>query len=119
MRCTMLKEHYAWEPVCFDALDLLRLMEKAVMAEVVVRREKETHWIGVACEYDRKRQLFDAQKFYIDSQEFDSIEAFTAQAVLDGELFSTMSEPLVVIDTLEGDPAGYLRLPETFKNEGY
>ncbi len=119
MRCTMLKEHYAWEPVCFNALDILRLMEKAVMAEVVVRYDNKPHWIGVACEYDRKKQLFGAQKFYIDSQEFDSIEAFAAHAVLGGGLFSAMSEPLVVIDTLEGDPEGYFRLAETFKNEGY
>ena len=116
MRCTMLKEHYAWEPVCFNALDILLLLKKAVMAEVVVRCENEFHWIGVACEYDRKRQLFGNQKYYIDDQEFESLEAFAAQAVLGGELFSALAEPLVVIDTLEGDPAGYLRFAVKLKH---
>ena len=117
MRCTLLKEHYAWEPVCFDAQDILLLLEKAVMAEVVVRRNDETYWIGVACEYDRGRQLFGDQKYYIDDQEFESLEAFMAQAVLGGELFANADGPLQVIDTLEGDPAGYLKLAETFKSE--
>ncbi len=117
MQYTMLKERYAWEPVCFGVNDILLLLEKAVMAELVVRREDEAYWIGVACEYDRQRQLFGPQIFYIDGQEFESLKGFAAHAVLGGQLFAAIAEPLPVIDTLEGDPAGYLKLAALFKNE--
>lgn len=115
MRYTKLKEPCPWEPVCFDAGDILLLLEKAVMAEVVVRQYSEAYWIGVACEYDREKQLFGDQIFYIDDQEFASVEAFIAQAMLGGELLANAEGPFQVIDTLEGDPMHYFNLVAELK----
>lgn len=110
MRYTKLNEHYNWEPICFEVSDILLLMKKAVMAELVVSFGGQPHWIGVACAYDREMQLFGHQIFYIDNQEFTALEDFAALAVLDGQRFADISEPLCVIATQEGDPTSYLDL---------
>jgi hypothetical protein len=110
MQYTKLKESYPWEPVRFDAADILRLLEKAVMAELIVRHDGKAYWIGVKCEYDRRKQLFGDQIFYIDDQEFASLEAFKSHAVLGGKLFASIFAPLEVIDTQEGDPAFYYNI---------
>ncbi len=107
MRYTKLKSRYSWKPVAVSAGDILRLLERTVMAEVVVRRNGKHHWIGVFCGYDRLRRLFGGQVFYIDDQEFATLEEFKAHAKLDGRLFASFSEPLEVIDTQEGNPARY------------
>ncbi len=117
MRCTMLKEPYAWAPICFEIQDILLLLEETVMAELVIRLGGRFYWIGVACEYDRVRQLFGDQIYYIDDQEFASLEALVTHAVLDGRPFSDISAPLQVIDTLEGDPAFYRDLVAELKKD--
>ena len=117
MRVTTLKEQYDWEPVSFDVKDILLLLKNAVMAELVARIDGQYCWIGVACPYDRKRQLFEDQVFYIDGQEFKSLEELIIHAVLGGQLFADISEPLRVIDTLEGDPAVYVHLAAELKKD--
>jgi len=110
MRFTELKKHYSWDPASIDVSDILLLMKKAVMAELVVSIGGQPHWIGVACKYDRQRRVFGEQTFYINDQEFTTLEDFISLAMLDGQRFADISEPLSVIDTQEGDPRNYLDL---------
>lgn len=117
MRYTELKERYDWEPAYFDVPDVLLLLKKAVMAELVVSFHGRPHWIGVACEYDRQRRMFGDQTFYIDDQEFMLLEDLVSHAVLEGQRFADISKKLTVIDTQEGDPANYLDLIKKIRNE--
>jgi hypothetical protein len=117
MRFTELKKRYDWEPVCFDVSDILLLLNKAVMAELVVLYRGCPHWIGVACEYDRHRQMFGDQVFYVDDQEFTSLEDLITCALLDGQRFADLSERLIVIDTPEGDPKYYVDLVMKLRKE--
>lgn len=117
MQHSKLKESYDWQSVRFDAKDILLLLEKAVMAEVVVRHDNGCDWIGVSCEYDRESKVFCDQTFYIDDQEFASLEEFKARAVLGGRLFTETDGALDVIDTLEGDPAYYFELVSALRED--
>ncbi len=117
MRYTEPREHYDWEPVHFEVADILLLLQKAVMAELVVSIHGRLHWIGVACEYDRNSRMFGEQTFYIDDQEFFALEEFVSGAVLEGHHFANISEKMVVIDTHEGDPTSYLDLVKKIRRE--
>ncbi len=110
MRYTRRKESYEWEPVFLDVSDIILLMNKAVMVELVVLFHGCLHWVGVACTYDRLRHMFGDQIYYIDEHEFMTIEDFVSYAALDGQRFADIDEPLSVIDSQEGDPKCYLDL---------
>lgn len=117
MRYTEPREHYDWKPAHFEVADILLLLQKAVMAELVVSFHGRLHWIGVACEYDRHSRMFGEQTFYIDDQEFFALEDFVSHAVLEGQCFANISEKMIVIDTQEGDPTSYLDLVKKIRRE--
>lgn len=117
MRYIEPKERYDWEPVHFEVADILLLLQRAVMAELVVSFHGRTHWIGVACDYDRQRRMFGDQTFYIDDQEFFALEDFVSHATLEGQSFANISEKMVVIDTQEGNPTSYLELVKKIRRD--
>ena len=69
--------------------------------ELVVLFEGKEHSVGFTSDYNRQQGFFDPI-FYLDEQEFDTFEKFTAQATLNGQLFASRTDYVVILDADKG-----------------
>ena len=97
---------YRWKPLrCMpgDIVDLMRECER-IDAPIV----------GLEVELDGVRQRVGMSSvWYVDDDEYPSLDAFLANAALGGRRFSDIAEPVLVIRDLElGDPRGNVLLAQ-------
>ena len=102
---------YRWKPLrCMpgDIVDLMRECERieAPIVSLEVEYDGMRQLVGMSSDFERGRGFFDTV-WYVDDDEYPSLDAFLADATLGGRRFSDISEPVQVIRDLEiGDPRG-------------
>ena len=102
---------YRWKPLrCMpgDIVDLMRECERieAPIVSLEVEYDGARQRVGMASDFEHGRGFFDTV-WYVDDDEYPSLDAFLANATLGGRRFSDISEPVQVIRDLElGDPRG-------------
>lgn len=108
---------YRWKPLrCMpgDIVDLMRECERidAPIVGLEVELDGVRQRVGMASDYERDRGFFDTV-WYVDDNEYPSLDAFLANATLGGRRFSNIAEPVLVIRDLElGDPRGNVLLAQ-------
>lgn len=111
------KKTYRWKPLrCMpdDIVDLMRECERidAPVVSLEVECDGVRQRVGMASDYERDRGFFDTV-WYVDDDEYPSLDAFLADATLGGRRFSDISEPLLVVRDLElGDLRGNVLLAQ-------
>lgn len=85
---------------------ILKIIQETIdidagMSEFIIEFEGKKHKVGFTSDYDRSQGFFDPL-FYLDDQEFDTFEKFKAQAVLNGQLFTHITDDIEVIDADDG-----------------
>ena len=106
---------YRWKPLrCMpgDIVDLMRECERieAPIVSLEVEYDGARQRVGMASDFEHGRGFFDTV-WYVDDDEYPSLDAFLADATLSGRRFSDISEPVQVIRDLEiGDPRGNVLL---------
>ena len=108
---------YRWKPLrCTpgDIVDLMRECERieAPVVSLEVEYDGVRQRVGMASDFEHGRGFFDTV-WYVDDDEYPSLDAFLANATLGGRRFSDISEPVQVIRDLElGDPRGNVLLAQ-------
>lgn len=108
---------YRWKPLrCMpgDIVDLMRECERieAPIVSLEVEYDGARQCVGMASDFEHGRGFFDTV-WYVDDDEYPSLDAFLANATLGGRRFSDISEPVQVIRDLElGDPRGNVLLAQ-------
>lgn len=108
---------YRWKPLrCMpgDIVDLMRECERieAPIVSLEVEYDGMRQFVGMSSDFERGRGFFDTV-WYVDDDEYPSLDAFLANATLGGRRFSDISEPVQVIRDLEiGDPHGNVLLAQ-------
>lgn len=108
---------YRWKPLRCTPGDIVDLMRecKRIEAPVVsleVEYDGVRQRVGMASDFEHGRGFFDTV-WYVDDDEYPSLDAFLANATLGGRRFSDISEPVQVIRDLElGDPRGNVLLAQ-------
>ncbi len=108
---------YRWKPLrCMpgDIVDLMRECERidAPIVGLEVELDGVRQRVGMTSDYERDRGFFDTV-WYVDDNEYPSLDAFLANATLGGRRFSDIAEPVLVIRDLElGDPRGNVLLAQ-------
>lgn len=108
---------YRWKPLrCMpgDIVDLMRECERieAPIVSLEVEYDGMRQHVGMTSDFERGRGFFDTV-WYVDDDEYPSLDAFLADATLSGRRFSDISEPVQVIRDLEiGDPRGNVLLAQ-------
>lgn len=108
---------YRWKPLrCMpgDIVDLMRECERieAPIVSLEVEYDGMRQHVGMSSDFERGRGFFDTV-WYVDDDEYPSLDAFLADATLSGRRFSDISEPVQVIRDLEiGDPRGNVLLAQ-------
>ena len=108
---------YRWKPLrCMpgDIVDLMRECERieAPIVSLEVEYDGARQRVGMASDFEHGRGFFDTV-WYVDDDEYPSLDAFLANATLGGRRFSDISEPVQVIRDLEiGDPRGNVLLAQ-------
>ena len=108
---------YRWKPLrCMpgDIVDLMRECERieAPIVSLEVEYDGMRQLVGMSSDFERGRGFFDTV-WYVDDDEYPSLDAFLADATLGGRRFSNISEPVQVIRDLEiGDPRGNVLLAQ-------
>ncbi|HIZ46210.1 MAG TPA: hypothetical protein IAA19_04240 [Candidatus Olsenella pullistercoris] len=108
---------YRWKPLrCMpgDIVDLMRECERidAPIVGLEVELDDVRQRVGMSSDYERDRGFFDTV-WYVDDDEYPSLDAFLANATLGGRRFSDIAEPVLVIRDLElGDPRGNVLLAQ-------
>ena len=108
---------YRWKPLrCMpgDIVDLMRECERieAPVVSLEVEYDGMRQHVGMTSDFERGRGFFDTV-WYVDDDEYPSLDAFLADATLSGRRFSDISEPVQVIRDLEiGDPRGNVLLAQ-------
>ena len=108
---------YRWKPLrCMpgDIVDLMRECEHidAPIVDLEVELDGVRQRVGMTSDYERDRGFFDTV-WYVDDDEYPSLDAFLANATLGGRRFSDIAEPVLVIRDLElGDPRGNVLLAQ-------
>ena len=108
---------YRWKPLrCMpgDIVDLMRECERieAPIVSLEVEYDGMRQLVGMSSDFERGRGFFDTV-WYVDDDEYPSLDAFLADATLGGRRFSDISEPVQVIRDLEiGDPRGNVLLAQ-------
>lgn len=97
-----------WEPVTCQAKDILFLIQECLninvpSIDILFRFGGEVYKAGISSDYSDRLGYFDTFLF-LDTQEFQSLEALCAGAQLGGQPFSGVIEPLEVLEVDEGDP---------------
>ena len=106
-----------WKPLrCMpgDIVDLMRECERieAPIVSLEVECDGARQRVGMTSDFERGRGFFDTV-WYVDDDEYPSLDAFLADATLGGRRFSDISEPVQVIRDLElGDPRGNVLLAQ-------
>ena len=107
------KKTYRWKPLrCMpgDIVDLMRECAPIVGLEVELDGVRQR--VGMTSDYERDRGFFDTV-WYVDDDEYPSLDAFLANAALGGRRFSDIADPVLVIRDLElGDPRGNVLLAQ-------
>jgi len=70
-------------------------------SEFVILFEGKEHKVGVTSDCDYWEGFFDPL-FYLDEQEFDTLEGFKTGAVLDGQLFVQRTDNVEILDADNG-----------------
>lgn len=108
---------YRWKPLrCMpgDIVDLMRECERieAPIVSLEVEYDGMRQLVGMSSDFERGLGFFDTV-WYVDDDEYPSLDAFLADATLGGRRFSDISEPVQVIRDLEiGDPRGNVLLAQ-------
>ncbi len=108
---------YRWKPLrCMpgDIVDLMRECERieAPVVGLEVELDGVRQHVGMTSDYERDRGFFDTV-WYVDDDEYPSLDAFLADATLGGRRFSDIDEPVLVIRDLElGDPRSSVLLAQ-------
>ena len=108
---------YRWKPLrCMpgDIVDLMRECERieAPIVSLEVEYDGMRQHVGMTSDFERGSGFFDTV-WYVDDDEYPSLDAFLADATLSGRRFSDISEPVQVIRDLEiGDPRGNVLLAQ-------
>lgn len=108
---------YRWKPLrCMpgDIVDLMRECERieAPIVSLEVEYDGMRQLVGMSSDFERGLGFFDTV-WYVDGDEYPSLDAFLADATLGGRRFSDISEPVQVIRDLEiGDPRGNVLLAQ-------
>ena len=108
---------YRWKPLrCMpgDIVDLMRECERieAPIVSLEVEYDGMRQLVGMSSDFERDRGFFDTV-WYVDDNEYPSLDAFLANATLGGRRFSDIAEPVLVIRDLElGDPRGNVLLAQ-------
>ena len=108
---------YRWKPLrCMpgDIVDLMRECERieAPIVSLEVEYDGMRQLVGMSSDFERGLGFFDTV-WYVDDDEYPSLDAFLANATLGGRRFSDISEPVQVIRDLElGDPRGNVLLAQ-------
>ncbi len=108
---------YRWKPLrCMpgDIVDLMRECERieAPIVNLEVEYGGVRQRVGMTSDYERERGFFDTV-WYVDDDEYPSLDAFLADAALGGHRFADISEPVLVVRDLEiGDPRGNVLLAQ-------
>ena len=108
---------YRWKPLRGmpgDIVDLMRECERidAPTVSLEVELDGMRQRVGMSSDYERDRGFFDTV-WYVDDEEYPSLDAFLADATLGGRRLSDIDEPVLVIRDLElGDPRGNVLLAQ-------
>ena len=108
---------YRWKPLrCMpgDIVDLMRECERieAPIVSLEVGYDGMRQLVGMSSDFERGLGFFDTV-WYVDDDEYPSLDAFLADATLGGRRFSDISEPVQVVRDLEiGDPRGNVLLAQ-------
>ena len=108
---------YRWKPLCCmpgGIVDLMRECERieAPVVNLEVELDGMRQRVGMTSDYERGRGFFDTV-WYVDDDEYPSLDAFLADATLGGRRFSDIDEPVLVIRDLElGDPRSSVLLAQ-------
>ena len=108
---------FRWKPLrCMpgDIVELMRECERieAPIVSLEVEYDGARQRVGMASDFEHGRGFFDTV-WYVDDDEYPSLDAFLANATLGGQRFSDISEPVQVIRDLElGDPRGNVLLAQ-------
>lgn len=97
-----------------DIVDLMRECERieAPVMNLEVELDGVRQRVGMSSDYERDRGFFDTV-WYVDDDEYPSLDAFLADATLGGRRFSDIDEPVLVIRDLElGDPRSSVLLAQ-------
>lgn len=111
------KKRYRWKPLlCHtgDVIDLMRELERidAPTLDLDFEYQGEMYQCGMSSDYEEERGFFDTL-WYLDGQEFTSLDAFLDGAMIDGVRFSELDAPIALLKEWEtGDPRGYTLLAE-------
>ena len=107
---------YRWKPLRCMPGDIVDMREceriEAPIVSLEVEYDGARQRVGMASDFEHGRGFFDTV-WYVDDDEYPSLDAFLANATLGGRRFSDISEPVQVIRDLElGDPRGNVLLAQ-------
>lgn len=103
-----------WPALLCTAGDLIAVIQDDVsigapINEFIFRVQDEVHTVGVSADYDGRRGFFDLL-FYLDKQEYPTMEEFLEKASLQGRRFAQLGVVSVLEDKYCGNPRGNPRL---------
>lgn len=100
-----------YEPLVCKPADILELLGECVsigapLCNLVIEINEKPHKIGVTSDYDsRTGKPFDIV-FYLNGEEFPSLDELTEKAAIDGVRFVELETVTVLRDEEAGDPRG-------------
>lgn len=88
-----------------DMIDFFQecLKINAPNASFEIEYKKQVYPLGIRSDYTQQKGFFDI-KFYLDTQEFDTIENFCTNARLQNQLFINLETVTILRDLDYGDP---------------
>ncbi|MBR0485853.1 MAG: hypothetical protein IJJ69_13945 [Oscillospiraceae bacterium] len=78
-------------------------------ASFEIEYKKQVYPLGISSDYTQQKGFFDI-KFYLDTQEFDTLEDFCANAKLQNQLFMNLETIKILRDLDYGDPRNNILL---------
>jgi len=97
--------------VICNASVILSAMEETIRLEefiisLIILYKDEKHKVGISSDYNQQRGFFD-QLFYLDEQEFDTLNKFKLEAILNDKLFVNINDGIEVLKADDGAPANF------------
>ena len=100
------EKRFRWESVSCGVGIILRILEQCedCSVQLVVRYHGAYYNIGIASDYDRQTRKFFDTIFYLNEQEFLSLDEFKSSAKINDILFTDICDMMEVVEADEGNP---------------
>lgn len=97
-----------WEPLVCKPQDIVDLIQEcldvdAPLCRLIVENNGVQHKVGGTSDYDNQIGFFDSM-FYLDGQEFKTLDDFCRNALMDGMCFMEYETIRILKDKDAGDP---------------